>query len=178
MHVKTGREKDERSRRRLEEDSRDLLSNVLGRHFWDFGLLQWGDTSDEIHVFGFPDLRTLEKLPSEVEDDEEGDVDVGGEEVWGAEVPEDGEAVDEDEEGRPEDTPVRKPGLETAVVDELFAIETLCLEAGVCVEVLDTGIWKKKIKGRHTESRIGYTHSPPTEEATDGRQVDEPAVSK
>ena len=56
----------------------------------------------------------------------------GCEEVGRVEVPEDGEAVDEDEDRDPEHAVVREPRLELAVVDELFAVEALRLEAAVC----------------------------------------------
>lgn len=55
----------------------------------------------------------------------------GREEAGGVEVPEDGEAVDEDEEGDPADTPVREVRLQLAVVDELCAVETLRTHAAV-----------------------------------------------
>lgn len=67
-------------RTRLEEELRDLLSNVLGRLFWDLGLLYRRNTGDEIHLLGFPGLCTLEELPAEEQKGEEGNVNVGGEE--------------------------------------------------------------------------------------------------
>ena len=54
------------------------------------------------------------------------------EEPGRVEVPEDGVAVDEDEDRDPEDAPVRQPGLQAAEVDELLAVEALCLHAAVC----------------------------------------------
>ena len=59
--------------------------------------------------------------------DEEGDIDIhtGCEEPWSIEIPEDGEAVDEDEEKCPKNAPVSKVRLQTAVIGILFQIESL-----------------------------------------------------
>ena len=48
------------------------------------------------------------------------------------EVPEDAVAVDEDEDGRPEDTPVGQVGLQAAVVNQFGPVEALGLHATVC----------------------------------------------
>ena len=57
----------------------------------------------------------------------------GCEEVGRVEVPEDGEAVDEDEDDDPEDAPDREVRLEVAVVHELLAVQALRLHSTVCI---------------------------------------------
>ena len=81
-----------------------------------------------------PRLRALDDLPAEVQAEEDGDVDVRDEEVGRVEREEDGEAVDEDEERRPEDAPDAQPRLQRAVVRVLLPVEALCFLAAVCLE--------------------------------------------
>ena len=76
--------------------------------------------------------RVLEREKREGEKEKrEGGERTCGEELGDVKVPEDGEAVDEDEDGEPADTPVREVGLERVVVHELLAVEALCTEAAV-----------------------------------------------
>ena len=62
--------------RRSEDYIKDPFAKV---GWWLFGglrLLKGGYTSDEVHLFGLPDLRALEDLPAEVYGEEQRDVDV------------------------------------------------------------------------------------------------------
>lgn len=119
------------------------------------GFFDGRDAGDEVHLHGLPDFGALEYLPDDVEEEEEGDVDVwchhqvsyrrtaekigrrgkrrtASQEIRRVEVPEDGDAVDEDEDADPEDTPYGEVRLELAVVDEFGAVEALGFHASVC----------------------------------------------
>ena len=58
-----------------------------------------------------PRLRALDDLPAEVQTEEEGDVDICGQEVRDVEAEEHVKAVDEDEQACPECSPDSKPWL-------------------------------------------------------------------
>ena len=99
-----------------EQDRRDLLPQ---RHRRDLGLLRLlhsGDARDEVHLVRLPDACALDDLPADVQRDEEGHVDVRGEEAGRGEPEEHVEPVDEDEDRDPEDAPVRQPRLQRRVV--------------------------------------------------------------
>ena len=55
----------------------------------------------------------------------------GNKEVRRFEVPEHRESVDENEYGRPENTPDGEPGLESVEVGKLLAIKALSIETAV-----------------------------------------------
>lgn len=86
---------------------------------------------NEVHLTRTPDLRALVKLPPDVEEDEYDDVDVVREEVGRIPLEEDLEAVDENEENGPEETPVGQPWLQDGVINKLCAVKTLSLVAGI-----------------------------------------------
>ena len=56
----------------------------------------------------------------------------GSKEAGRVEVPEDGEAVDEDEYRDPERAPVGQVRLERVPVEQLLAVEALRLETAIC----------------------------------------------
>ncbi len=119
----------------LEQLLGHLLEESRRWDVWRFRLFDSGDATHKVHLIRLPDLGALPDLVPEVETGEDRDVDVRSEESGGVEVPEDVEAVDEDTEGRPEDTPDGQVGLEGGVVNELGAVDALALQAGVEAEV-------------------------------------------
>ena len=90
---------------RSEQHRGDFLADRAWGHLGELRLLERRDASDEVHLVRLPELRALVNLPPEVQPEEDRDVDVRDEEVGRVEGEEDGEAVDEDEERRPEDAP-------------------------------------------------------------------------
>jgi len=137
----------------------DLLPERHRRHERRLGLLDRGDPPDEVHLVGLPELGLLPDLVTKVQTEEDGDVDVGGEEVGGVEGEEDGESVDEDAECRPEHSPDGEIGLQAGVVDELCAVDALALETGV-------------------EAEVCQVDGHPCEKSSDGCQVHEPCEDR
>jgi len=107
-------------------------------------------------------LGTLKDLPEQVEDEEDGDVDVGSEEVLVVKVPfltgwvdEDGESVEDDDDGEEDES---KPGsiwLEAGPEDQSVAVNTLGNES-------------------FAEANVGKADGDPGEELSNGDNVLEP----
>ena len=97
-----------------------------------------------------PEFRALIYLTESKQPKEERDVDVAREESARVPLEEHIEAVDEDEDRDPEDTPVRQPRLQRAVVDQLLAVEALRLEPAVCRRGFnESGCSRHRMEGRY-----------------------------
>lgn len=103
----------------------------MRRLLWELGLLHRRDAGDEIHLMRLPYLRALPDLVAEIEGEENRDVNVRNEEVGRVPHEEDREAVDEDDEGAPEEAPYREPRLKATIVCALRAVEALGLLTAV-----------------------------------------------
>ena len=109
----------------------------------------------EVDVGGAEPLSALEELPEEVEDGEDGDTDVVGDEVVDVPRAEDVEAVEKDDDGEEGEGRPRGVGLEGRLEDERVAVDALRLERGV-------------------EAHVRQADAAPREQAGDRRQVLEP----
>ena len=120
------------------------------------GGIEGGLAGVEIDVGGVEPLGALEDLPGEVEDDEDGDADVIGDEVVDVEGgTEDVEAVEDDDEGEEDEGGPGGVGLEGRLEDQRVAVDALRLERLVELDVRDAD-------------------RAPREERRDRRQVLEP----
>jgi len=109
-------------------------------------------TRNKVHLMRLPDRRPMEQFPHDVQRYKYDDPDVVHYEVRPAELDECREAVEDDEDRRAEDAPDGEPGLESAEVYALFAVEALRFHAPV-------------------ELEEGYVHRPPGDESGKGCEV-------
>ena len=66
----------ERNRNRSENYGSNLLPDISGWNFWNFGLLGCWNTSDKVHLFPLADLCLFDELVTKVQAQEEDNVDV------------------------------------------------------------------------------------------------------
>ena len=118
--------------------------------------VQRGLAGVQIRLRGFDNLGTLEDFPEEVEAEEDGDADVGGDKVvhveGGAPAV---EAVEDDNEGEVDESGIGGVWLPRRLEDQGVAVDALSFEGGV-------------------EADVGNADTGPGEETGDGGEALEP----
>lgn len=82
-------------------------------------------------------MRLLEQLPKHVQEEIDGDSNISGHEFLGAPRTKDVEAVEEDDDGEEDEGEPGGVGLEGGLEDESVAVDALCLEGFVELDVGD-----------------------------------------